>query len=318
MSTAPITVDGLLAMARRRLKAAGIEGAAIDARVLVGGVLGLDLAGLVASGPAPVDDGVVAEIEAAVARRLAGEPPGRILGRRAFHGLDFELGPDTLEPRPDTEVLVDAAVAAVRSGAVPGAGADGAGLVFADLGTGTGAIAVAIAVALPAARGVAVDLAPGAVAIARRNATAHGVADRVEIIRSNWFEVIEGGSASSSPIRPTSRAPSLRRSIARCASMIRRWRSTAATTGSPPTARSWWRHRTVLSPGGADGRDRVDAGGRRHVPVPVGRLRRRRPAPGPRRAGPGRDGTAADMTAKFAFRKMGLENLPGIARFTLQ
>ncbi len=192
MSASPATVEELLRSARRRLVSAGSEGAAIDARVLVGGILGLDLSGLVMAGNDPVDARVVAAVDEAIARRIAGTPPGRILGRREFHGLVFELGPETLEPRPDTEVLVDAAVAAVRRGAVPGAAPDGDGLVFADLGTGTGAIAVAVAVALPMARGVAVDLAPGAVAVARRNAGVHGVSDRLTVVEGSWLEGIDG------------------------------------------------------------------------------------------------------------------------------
>lgn len=189
--SAPVTVDALLASARWRLKAAGLADAAAEARALVGGLLGLDLTGLVAAGGTTVPADVVAAVAAAAERRAAREPVGRILGRRAFHGLDFGLSPETLEPRPDTEVLVDAAVALVRRGAVPDVTADGAGLLFADVGTGTGAIAVAVAALLPGARGIATDLSVGAAKTARRNVAAHGFADRISVRIGSWLDPVD-------------------------------------------------------------------------------------------------------------------------------
>lgn len=174
------TVDAVLRSARRRLSAARIAGGNLDARVLVAAATGLDSAGLIARGDSPVPPDVAARIDAWIDQRIAGMPVGRILGHREFHGLDFALGPDTLEPRPDTETLVDRAVDIVRSWQVPGAGRDGRGLLFADIGTGTGAIAVAVAVALPAARGIATDLSPGALTVARANAERHKVLDRLD------------------------------------------------------------------------------------------------------------------------------------------
>lgn len=190
--TTPATVASVLGQARERLRAAGVEGAALDARVIVAGLLGLDLTALVTAGDRPVAEPDRAAVQAAVARRIAGEPPGRILGRREFHGHLFELGPDTLEPRADTEALVDAALALVRAGGVPGAGPDGEGLRFADLGTGTGAIAVALAAALPRATSVAVDLSAGAAEVARRNAEAIGVSGRLTVVQGSWCEPLEG------------------------------------------------------------------------------------------------------------------------------
>ncbi|WP_181704477.1 peptide chain release factor N(5)-glutamine methyltransferase [Chthonobacter rhizosphaerae] len=184
------TVDALLADARRRLRDAGLPTAALDARVLVAHALGWSAVRLVADGGAPTDTETAARIDELVRRRVAGEPVGRILGAREFHGLTFELGPDTLEPRPDTEVLVDAALALVRSGGCPGAAPDGEGLLFVDVGTGTGAIAVALLVALPGARGIAVDLAPGALAVAGANAARHGVAGRLDLREGSFLDPV--------------------------------------------------------------------------------------------------------------------------------
>lgn len=215
MSAAP-TVDTLLAAARRSLRAAGVDGAAIDARALACGILALDAAGLIAAAGSAVAPDQAERLAAAVARRAAGEPVGRILGRREFHGLEFRLGPDTLEPRPDTETLVDVAIARVRRGAVPGVAPDGAGLVFADLGTGTGAIAIALAVALPGARGVAVDLSAGAAAVARDNAERTGVADRLDVRVGSWLDPVPetlGLVLSNPPYIESAAIPGLDREV---------------------------------------------------------------------------------------------------------
>lgn len=195
MTASPSTVDGLLAEARRRLKAARVEEPGLHARILVGAALGLDAAGLIRSGEGPVRSADVATVLAWVERRAGGEPVGRILGVRSFRGLDFALGPDTLEPRNDTEALVDAAIGAVRAGGVPGltggrVAADGEGLLFADVGTGTGAIAIALAHALPASRGIATDLSAGALAVARGNAERHGVGARLGFRQGSWLEPV--------------------------------------------------------------------------------------------------------------------------------
>jgi release factor glutamine methyltransferase len=185
------TIDALLVRARRRLKAAGVVEANLDARILVAAGLGVDTAVLVSGGDRTVDAQGAERAWALIERRALGEPVGRILGVRAFHGLDFELGPDTLEPRGDTEVLVGAVLDRVRRGAVPGSAPDGAGLTFVDVGTGTGAIAIAIAVALPQALGIATDLAPGALAVAHRNAVRHGVVDRIAFREGSFLDPVE-------------------------------------------------------------------------------------------------------------------------------
>ena len=190
--SAPATLGALLAAARRRLQAAGLDTAAIDARLLVEAATGASRLDLLAAADRQVDPDVAARLDGWLDRRAAGEPVGRILGTASFYGLDFALGPDTLEPRPDTEVLVETALAAVRSGRLPGVSPDGAGLRLLDIGTGTGAIAVTLLVKLPAARGLATDLAAGAVAVAGDNAARHGVADRLDFATGDVWQPVTG------------------------------------------------------------------------------------------------------------------------------
>ena len=181
----------LAALQRRvaaALAAAGIETAALDSRWLISGVLGLDRAAALLEPGRPLDASDIARIEAATVRRLAGEPVARILGTRAFHGLDLEISAATLDPRPDTETLVDGVLGLVGQGLAPG----GEAPRFADIGTGTGAILIALLAALPKATGVGVDISPAALAVARRNADRHGVAGRMTLVETRWAEGLAG------------------------------------------------------------------------------------------------------------------------------
>lgn len=181
------TLGSLLATARRRLAAAGVDTAAIDARLLVAAATGASRLDLLAAADRPVATDAAARLDDWINRRIAGEPVGRILGSASFYGLDFALGPDTLEPRPDTETLVEVALGAVRSGRIPGVSPDGDGLRLLDLGTGTGAIAVALLAKLARARGLATDLSPGALEVAKGNAARHGVDDRLDFALGDFF-----------------------------------------------------------------------------------------------------------------------------------
>ncbi|MDQ0313913.1 peptide chain release factor N(5)-glutamine methyltransferase [Amorphus orientalis] len=164
------TVGAVLRDVRGRFAAAGIDTAGLDARLLVGHVLDLDATGMILADADPLEPDATARIEAVVARRLAGEPVGRILGRRAFYGLDLELSPATLEPRPDTETVVDAALERVPDVQAP--------LKILDVGTGTGAILLALLSQRPAAIGVGIDLSAEASATAARNADRLGLSGR--------------------------------------------------------------------------------------------------------------------------------------------
>lgn len=181
------TLAALHRFARTRLSGAGIADAALDARVLVEDLTGTSRTDLLARPDMGVRAEIAEKVAAALARRVAGEPVHRILGAREFYGLRFSLSPDTLEPRPDTEALVDLALPFVRSVC------DASGTCrILDLGTGTGAIPLALLSQEPRARAVATDISPGALATARDNAEALGLADRVRFVLSDWFAEVDG------------------------------------------------------------------------------------------------------------------------------
>jgi release factor glutamine methyltransferase len=167
------TAIGLVAA---RLQAAGIEEPRREARLILAAALGVDAAGLLLRDT--VDEGL---FEPLLCRREAREPLAYILGRREFWGLEFEVSPATLIPRPDSETLVEAVLAL---------GVD-IGKVL-DLGTGTGCLLLAVLHELPEAFGVGVDLVPGAAALAARNAQTLGMANRVAFFAGNWAEALVG------------------------------------------------------------------------------------------------------------------------------
>jgi release factor glutamine methyltransferase len=136
---------------------------------------------------AQVDQQVVAAVRTAIARRLAGEPVHRIIGFREFYGLKLFLSPETLEPRPDTETLVDAVLPFLRQLVAR----VGAGRIL-DLGTGTGAIALALLSEVADTTAVGVDISADALATATRNARDNGLSERFEAVQSDWFEKISG------------------------------------------------------------------------------------------------------------------------------
>lgn len=186
MSAPLLEPDLSLAEAQKRiavaLVAADIDESRLEARLLVQAATGLDLAGLIRHEQAPL--GAAAErLAGVVARRLGHEPISRILGKRGFYGLEFGLNAATLDPRPDTETLVDAVLEIVDA-------RDGrqAPLSILDLGTGTGAILLALLHALPQTRGIGVDIAPEAVAMAAENAVQLGLAARSRFVLGDMLD----------------------------------------------------------------------------------------------------------------------------------
>jgi release factor glutamine methyltransferase len=169
-------------------KREGREGtAALDARLLVAHALGLEASRLALHDEDSVDLALIEAARRLADRRIAGEPVARIIGRQEFWGLDFELGPETLIPRPDTETLVEAAL-----GFLDGQGRRGEALSILDIGTGSGAILVALLSELPAARGTATDRSESALAVARRNAHIHGVGGRAGFVLCDWASALHG------------------------------------------------------------------------------------------------------------------------------
>ncbi|MDQ0420489.1 release factor glutamine methyltransferase [Peteryoungia aggregata LMG 23059] len=173
----------LIAEARRRFEAAGLADPATDARVLICGLLELSPTALLLDGDKTVAADLAARVEEAIVRRLAREPVYRILGRRDFYGLDLALSEGTLEPRPDTEILVDVMLPHLRT-------MISAGLMpkIVDLGTGTGAIALALLQECPQAKAMGIDISEDALKTAEANAERNGLASRFTTRAGPWFE----------------------------------------------------------------------------------------------------------------------------------
>jgi release factor glutamine methyltransferase len=167
------------------LARAGVEGAASDVRRLVAAVLGIVAAKVLAEPERILTAAQFATLSACMARRARREPVSRILGEREFYGRTFAVTPATLDPRPETETLVEAALAAVRE---EGWNPDGVRIL--DVGTGTGCLLLTLLSELPGATGVGTDISPSALAVARTNAERLGVSDRASWLTADGLETV--------------------------------------------------------------------------------------------------------------------------------
>jgi release factor glutamine methyltransferase len=166
------------------LAAAGLDAAALDARLLLCAALGIDHSELLRDPDQPI--GAATELIAELAgRRLDREPTSRVLGKREFWGLEFKIDPAVLDPRPETEALVDAVIAALASHR-------DAPLRIVDLGTGSGAILGALLSYFPHASGIGVDVSEEACRIARSNFERHGLASRACVVCGDWADALWG------------------------------------------------------------------------------------------------------------------------------
>src|SRR6185503_1807444 len=175
-----------VAAARQRLRDAGISQTEsdIDARLLAQHVLGWSTERFLVDAHAQAPDGFAPHYQTLVERRVTREPLAYIVGVREFWGLDLEVTPDVLIPRPATELIVEALLELYRDRTAP--------LRVADICTGCGCVAVAIAHERPAARVVAADISAEALEVARRNAARHRVGDRVSFCRGDLLHGIDG------------------------------------------------------------------------------------------------------------------------------
>ena len=189
------TVAQLLRATERRLASAGIEDARLEAEVLVGHALRLTREALLARLQEPTKKGTAAA-SVALLRRVRHEPAAYITSHREFFGLDLACTPAALIPRPETELLVELALAYIAARPAPALerseGTRDPQPLVADVGTGSGAIAIAIAVHAPEARVVAVDTSRAALLLARRNARAHGVAGRIDFVQASLLDALRG------------------------------------------------------------------------------------------------------------------------------
>jgi release factor glutamine methyltransferase len=184
---AGLTVDAARRKLAEQFRTNAIDSAGLDARILVGHLLGLDLTGMIAAAARPISDDEAARLEAMARRRLAGEPIARILGRKEFWGLPLQLSAATLIPRPDTETVVELALMMRR-----GARRLNRRSRLADIGTGSGAILLALLSELPDADGVGTDISAAALSTARRNAVDLGFADRATFVACDYATALSG------------------------------------------------------------------------------------------------------------------------------
>jgi len=174
----------ILHRATRELAAAGSPSARLDAEVLLMRLLGMDRPQLSMHPERELSQEEAAGFVRWVERRRLGEPVAYIVGGKEFWSLRFEVGREVLIPRPETECLIEEVLRFYHP--------PGEGLRIVDIGTGSGAIAVVLARELPAARVAATDISPGAIAVARRNAVAHGVAGRMDFFEGDLFGTASG------------------------------------------------------------------------------------------------------------------------------
>ena len=179
MSAAPLEVRDILTSAVRRLKEGGVASPALDSRLLLGTALGLDRAVLPHETLDGFDDAVAEMFETLLTRRLSGEPVSRIRGWREFWTLRLELAPATLDPRPDSETIVAAALAATDLSKP---------CRMLDLGCGTGALLLACLSECPDATGTGVDIAGEAVEAATRNAGKNGLSARADFVIGDFAD----------------------------------------------------------------------------------------------------------------------------------
>jgi len=204
-----ISIHGAVAEGALMLEQNGISEARLDAQTLLAHVIERDRSFIIAHA---VDSLLPAQVErfrSLVARRAAGEPLQYITGHQEFFKLDFVVTPDVLIPRPETELIVEAALELLKDDQLA---------YFADVGTGSGCIAISLLSDLPLARAVATDVSPAALRVAQRNAERHSVVNRLRLIESDCFSDFDstesfGLIASNPPYVPAPEMQSLQREV---------------------------------------------------------------------------------------------------------
>jgi release factor glutamine methyltransferase len=181
------TVETALARAARALRAGGVETPALDARVLLCQATGLSHEALIAHGRALLEPDAAARLDSYIARRLAREPVSRIRGFREFYGRSFRIDAQTLDPRPDTETLIEAALDLVAQN-----GWRQCKLKILDLGTGSGCILLTLLAELPRAEGLGTDISEGALRTAAGNARRLGLGFHARFVAADWLQGVDG------------------------------------------------------------------------------------------------------------------------------
>ncbi len=217
----------LLRRAVRAMRAAGIPDAPMDARLLLCHASGLSREDLLRDPTQPVVASAAGDFETLVERRLRREPVSHLLCRREFWGLEFEVSAAVLDPRPDSETLIEAALEMLPERDAP--------INILDLGTGSGCLLLALMSEFPSARGLGVDISPAALSVARANAQALGMADRASFRHADWGREIDAKFDLVVANPPYIAAPE----IAYLAPEIRRHEPRLALDGGPDGLRAY-------------------------------------------------------------------------------
>jgi release factor glutamine methyltransferase len=184
MADEPWTIGRLLNWTTDFLREKGAESPRLDAEVLLAHVRGCKRIELYTAFEEPASDEMRQRFRELVKQRAAGKPVAYLVGQREFFSLPFEVTPDVLIPRPETELLVVRALDLAKQAPLT---ERQDGIQIADVGAGSGILAVTLAKRLPTSQVTAIDISPAALAVARRNAERHGVVDRIEWIEGDLF-----------------------------------------------------------------------------------------------------------------------------------
>lgn len=187
MSSDTWTIGRLLKWTTEYLKQRGSENARLDAEVLLAAARGCERISLYTSFEDEADEALRTKFRELIKRRSEGAPVAYLVGKREFYSLAFEVTPDVLIPRPETEHLVIELIDRAKELNTPSQ------IEIADVGTGSGIIAICAAKQLPQAKVMAIDASPAALGVARRNAARHKVADRIEFLVSDLFVQVPAG-----------------------------------------------------------------------------------------------------------------------------
>ncbi len=176
-------IDTILNWTKQYFGEKGVENPRLDAEVLLSHILRKDRLYLYVNFDQPLEGAELAAFRAAVKKRAARLPVAYITGEKEFMGLDFQVTPAVLIPRPDTEILIEAALKTLGSADSPR---------ILDIGTGSGAICISMLVNLPSAEAVTVDISPEAILVAKSNAERHGVSQRLTFCQGDLFNPVKG------------------------------------------------------------------------------------------------------------------------------
>src|SRR6266705_3687033 len=183
-----ISISNAIREGVQMLRAAGVNEARRESGSLLAHAIGGDRTCVVTHADEPLKAAVVESFRKLIERRAAGEPLQYLTGHQEFFKLDFEVTPDVLIPRPETEFLVEIALELLKGNLDP---------FIADIGTGSGCVAVSLLHELPDAHAIATDISAAALCVAQRNADRHGVTDRLTVIESDCFAKVNADRSFS-------------------------------------------------------------------------------------------------------------------------